>query len=176
MLHLTDMAPVTIFQLAKHILAVLRQHTIVADDWKLQKLCYFAHAHHLGLGLGPLVDTPFEAWRDGPVAPALRNNRQAITQAAPLPVEVQAHVNRVLVDYAHQSTAELCELSHYDVIPNTPWKVARQGIPDGAHASVCIDDATTAAYYRELLDLLDKPHEIVFEGTAAELLAEIAKA
>jgi uncharacterized phage-associated protein len=165
--------PVTIFQLAKHILLVLRQHTITGDDWKLQKLCYFAHAHYLGLGHGPLVATQFQAWRDGPVSPELRNGRASIQSADPLPVELQAHVNRVLVDYAHKSTNELCELSHYDLIPKTPWKFVRRDTPDGEHSSEPIPDDVTQDYYTELLAVLGKPVEIGFEGTVEELFAHI---
>ncbi len=37
----------------------------------LQKLVYYAHGWHLGLGLGPLIDEPIEAWKLGPVIRSL---------------------------------------------------------------------------------------------------------
>lgn len=40
---------------------------------KLQKLCYYVQALHLAIYGEPLIDTYFEAWVHGPVAPELYN-------------------------------------------------------------------------------------------------------
>lgn len=38
---------------------------------KLMKLCYIAHGCHLAIGGEPLFDDRIEAWRYGPIIPAL---------------------------------------------------------------------------------------------------------
>jgi len=59
MAHITDVAA--------HILDRRGPMTVM----KLQKLCYYAYGYHLAWEGRPLFPEHFEAWANGPVAPAL---------------------------------------------------------------------------------------------------------
>ncbi len=56
---------------ANCILEIAATHDQFPTPMKLQKLVYFTHGWHLGLGQGALCDEEVEAWQWGPVFPSL---------------------------------------------------------------------------------------------------------
>lgn len=104
----------------------------------LQKLLYFAHGHFLIRTGKPLVQGAFEAWKYGPVHPAVyqafreeagrpircravaRNVMTGATSPLALPedTEVRRHLSEVLRSYGALSPGRLVDISH---ARNGPW-------------------------------------------------------
>jgi uncharacterized phage-associated protein len=104
----------------------------------LQKLLYFAHGHFLIRTRNPLVQGAFEAWKYGPVHPAVyqafkdetdrpiqnravaRNVMTGATTAlaAPDDPEVRRLLRHVLRSYGHLSPGRLVDITH---ARNGPW-------------------------------------------------------
>jgi uncharacterized phage-associated protein len=98
---------------------------------KLQKLCYYAYGYHLAWEGRKLFPEHFEAWANGPVAPALyRLHRGRLTLAdGDIPGDPCAlddgereSVDLVLDAYADFSAHELSLLTHQEA----PWLKARK--------------------------------------------------
>lgn len=98
---------------------------------KLQKLCYFAYGYHLAWEDKPLFREPFEAWANGPVAPALYNlHRGRYTlQKGEIPSrpdrldDGQRESIDVVLEHMGRYTAhQLSEMSHQK---DGPWHMAR---------------------------------------------------
>lgn len=105
---------------------------------KLQKLLYFAHGIHLNETGDPLMSGHFEAWKWGPVHPAVyqafksagakaimfRAIKQNVLTGATNPISpaddiaARKAVRRVLDALGGMSDAELVDLSH---APGGPW-------------------------------------------------------
>jgi uncharacterized phage-associated protein len=104
----------------------------------LQKLLYFAHGHFLIRTGKPLVQGGFEAWKYGPVHPAVyqafkeeadrpiqsravaRNVMTGATSPIALPddAEVRRNLRDVLRSYGHLSPGRLVDIAH---ARNGPW-------------------------------------------------------
>lgn len=80
---------------AENIAAYIEETTGISNEWKLQKLVYYANAWALVWTGRPLVSDGFEAWRDSPVSrslymathhdhPLLEKNRSLITKSTSL--------------------------------------------------------------------------------------------
>jgi uncharacterized phage-associated protein len=54
---------------ANYFLSLAAAEGKLLTHLKLQKLLYYAHGRHLALSGEPLVESGFEAWPYGPVAP-----------------------------------------------------------------------------------------------------------
>jgi uncharacterized phage-associated protein len=99
---------------------------------KLQRLCYYAQAWHLVWEGKPLFPERIEAWRNGPVIPALYHAHRGKFTVADWPGgDPQAlddaereTVDEVLAGYGHLTPAQLSWLTHRE----EPWKHARQGL------------------------------------------------
>ncbi|MBV1702501.1 MAG: DUF4065 domain-containing protein [Hyphomicrobiales bacterium] len=111
---------------------------LVVTNLALQKLLYFAHAHHLIETKQPLVQGYFEAWQYGPVHPAAykafkaAGNRPINFKAErqeplsgrmqPIADEVSATVRhlvvRVITSYGRLTPGRLVEISH---ARDAPW-------------------------------------------------------
>jgi uncharacterized phage-associated protein len=98
----------------------------------IQKLAYFCHGWHLALSGEPLVNEPFEAWRFGPVLPALYHTLKVFS-SNPIPLDHPLVLNqptlsqgnwtsdlidRVLEVYGDRTPAQLIALSHHS---DGPW-------------------------------------------------------
>lgn len=57
--------------IANAFLALAEMDTCALTHMQLQKLVYFNHGWHLGLGEGPLSEEHAQAWEYGPVFPSL---------------------------------------------------------------------------------------------------------
>lgn len=97
---------------------------------KLQKLCYYAYGYHLAWEGRPLFPEHFEAWANGPVAPALYSRHRGrfrlaagdITgEAAVLDDGERESVDIVLANLGDLSAHDLSALTHNE----TPWVNAR---------------------------------------------------
>lgn len=102
---------------------------------KLEKLCYYSYGYHLAWEGRKLFPEPFEAWANGPVAPALyRLHRGRFNlQAGDIPGSPEAldagerdSVDVVLDGYGGFSAYQLSQLTHRE----PPWINARER--DGA--------------------------------------------
>jgi uncharacterized phage-associated protein len=54
-----------------YVLELADRDSDQVSPMRLQKLLYFSHGWHLGLGQGPLIDDRVEAWKWGPVIPSV---------------------------------------------------------------------------------------------------------
>lgn len=98
---------------------------------KLQKLCYFSYGYHLAWEDEQLFPEPFEAWANGPVAPALYSCHRGRYNLAAGDIAGQPDaltgsqlesIDVVLENLRQYSAHELSEISHHD--PG-PWHAAR---------------------------------------------------
>ncbi len=128
---------------ANLLLDLADQFGIVVTHLALQKLLYFAHGHFLRENGQPLVQGGFEAWKNGPVHPAVyhafksagrepitdravgRNVMTGMARALDLPRDpvVLRQLRRVLDAYGHLSPGLLVHISH---APKGPWDVIQK--------------------------------------------------
>lgn len=121
---------------------------------KLQKLSYYSQAWHLVWEDKPLFDDRFEAWANGPVAPALyqlhRGHFEVVPAMIPsdsaLAPDEASTVEAVLGFYAEMSAWDLSHLTHNEA----PWRDARRDLPTGARSAAEITPASMAEYYGAL--------------------------
>lgn len=115
-----------------------RRNGSTITNLALQKLLYFAHALFLVERKRPLVSGNFEAWRYGPVHPAVyeafksAGDKPITTRAAgidvltgrrvelPLPDDddVRRHIERVMSSYGRLTPGRLVDISH---AKDAPW-------------------------------------------------------
>ena len=57
----------TAVAVADKLIRLSREEEIPVTPMQVQKLVYFCHAWHLGLGKGPLIQDAVESWQYGPV-------------------------------------------------------------------------------------------------------------
>lgn len=100
---------------------------------KLQKLVYYCQAWHLAWTEHTLFNEKIEAWRNGPVIPALFERHkghfklqpcffhQDNSKADSLSAEEKNIIDRVLDYYGSKDPHWLSQLTHME----TPWKIAR---------------------------------------------------
>jgi uncharacterized phage-associated protein len=126
---------------------------------KLMKLVYIAHGWWLAQRLSPLIPDEVQAWKFGPVIPALYQRtkqwgRGEITSKIPtwyfdsanaeLPSEATRFVEAVLDSYGKFDGIALSNLTHR---PGTPWShMYRDGLLNNA-----IPNDAIKAHYQELL-------------------------
>jgi len=131
----------------------------------LQKLLYFAHGHFLIRMRRPLVSGAFEAWRYGPVHPAVYQafkgeGSRAITARAvarnvitgethPLSIPddpfVRGQLRDVLRSYGHLSPARLVDISH---APNGPWATVVNKAQTSVALGLRISDTVTVECFK----------------------------
>ena len=128
------------------------------DPMKVQKLVYFAHGWHLGLGKGPLSIDEVQAWRWGPVFPNLYHavkiwgtgpimepiralevhNRKFRWGSPSVPADkayADTLIRRVWEVYGPMRTISLSQLTHDE---GGPWDVTWKKAP-GQHGLVIPD-------------------------------------
>lgn len=141
--------------IANLVLDLAEPDGVPVSPMKLQKLVYIAHGWHLGFGYGPLVSEAVQAWRYGPVIPAVYaafasfgskpiTNRRAddfklhdgklTISRVQLPDTPEAGLaNRVVLEvwnaYKQFSAVELSNATHK---PGTPWDEIKQNFPLGS--------------------------------------------
>lgn len=137
----------TVHDVAAAVLTRLGETTTM----KLQKLVYYCQCWHLARHDSPLFDEPIEAWREGPVAPALykRHKTQLHVSSWPPgdesaldPGELSS-IEWVVSSYGHFSAMQLSQMTHNEL----PWVMARQGVPDGVPSSEEINQKIMKDFY-----------------------------
>lgn len=142
----------TVHDVAAYVLE--RQGEMTA--MKLQKLCFYSQAWSLVWDDAPLFSEPFEAWANGPVAPALYREHSGLFTVRPSdltrgdPTTMTrpqiATVNAVLKYYGKKTAARLSDLTHNE----RPWLDARGDLPAGARSNVEITPSAMVEYYGAL--------------------------
>lgn len=118
---------------------------------KLQKLAYYSQAWHLVWAETPLFDDEIQAWMNGPVVRTLYSDHKGRFTISEWPKgdpsrlsdEERANIDAVIDAYGKYSGQQLSELSHSE----EPWRVTRNGLPDGVGSSRVIDPDLIQAYY-----------------------------
>lgn len=123
---------------ANLLLEMAAERGLTASNIVLQKLLYFAHGVYLTVYGGPLVSGYFEAWKFGPVHPAVyqvfksagdspidfRARRIDVVSGVTFPIaspdspEVRGILERVLIAYGTMTPGRLVEISH---AKHAPW-------------------------------------------------------
>lgn len=131
----------------------------------LQKLLYFAHGHFLIRTSTPLVQGAFEAWKYGPVHPAVY---QAFKSEADKPIQIRAsgrnpmtgeartleipddsqvrrHLREVLRAYGNLSAGRLVDISH---ARNGPWATVVNKATTSIALGLRISDSVTLECFK----------------------------
>lgn len=125
---------------------------------KLEKLVYYCQCWHLARHGVPMFDESIEAWREGPVVPALyqkHKGQREITswpsgRAANLTVEEDKTVDWVVEKYNTFSAIELSRMTHFEL----PWRLARGDLPESASSTTPIRlDVMKNFYGRQRADV-----------------------
>lgn len=133
----------TIYDVVAYILQKRGQITAI----KLQKLVYYSQAWSLVWDEKPLFQEEFQAWDNGPVAPALYAEHQGLFMVTSCPkgnpdkltTQERETVDAVLGFYGDKSAQWLCDLTRQE----QPWK--------NAHISKdVISFADMAQYYTSI--------------------------
>lgn len=95
----------------------IRSRRFLLGEVQLQKLLYYVQAWSLVWDGQPLFRERIEAWKLGPVVPALRHMPEWIGNEDALSAEEQATVDAVL-EYYHQTGSDLIGLTHSE----GPWQ------------------------------------------------------
>lgn len=139
-----------VFQVAKYIIEKMGPVTTM----KLQKLVYYCQAWSLAWDDKPLFEDDFEAWANGPVAPALFNRHRGkfvannelfkdIDITDSFDKDSIETMDAVIRDYGDKSPQWLSELTHSEA----PWIEARKGCSPGEYCSAVIDKESMRQYY-----------------------------
>jgi uncharacterized phage-associated protein len=153
--------------IANTFLRLGRQARQGLDPMQMQKLVYFGHGWHLGLGNGPLITEPIEAWDYGPVVASLYRQLkpygagqilEPIRDFVPKPMggfiltslevddeEETAFLKRILDVYGKRSALELSEITHRE---ETPWSKVRATFP--GRRGIIIPDSLMENYFKQL--------------------------
>jgi uncharacterized phage-associated protein len=121
---------------------------------KLQKLVYYSQAWSTVWDDRPLFRERIEAWANGPVVRELydlhrgqfevrtwpQGNPQALDE------EQRSTVDAVLEYYGPRNAQVLSDMTHRE----EPWRVAREGLPDGERGNREITLASMSEYYSSL--------------------------
>lgn len=119
---------------------------------KLQKLVYYSQAWHLVWEDKALFRETIEAWANGPVVPTLYKMHKGQFSLKPkffggkiekLSEKNKSVIDRVLKFYADKDSQWLSELTHLE----EPWKLARQGLPEGERGARTITLESMSEYY-----------------------------
>jgi uncharacterized phage-associated protein len=124
---------------------------------KLEKLVYYCQCWHLARHGVPLFEEAIEAWRQGPVVPALyRQHRGLYTvsswpsgDGSQLTPAQRRTVKWVGAEYGGFSAIELSRMTHSEL----PWRAARGALPESAPSSIPLSTDMARNYYsRQLAD------------------------
>ncbi|KAA6405409.1 Panacea domain-containing protein [Candidatus Tokpelaia sp.] len=126
---------------ANAFISLAKQRNKMLTPMQVLKLVYLAHGWTLGYTGKPLIHDKIEAWKYGPVVPALYETIRAY-RSAPIPYPVPAPpdeqlsdeqsdmIRRVYNTYENMDGIQLSNLTHQQ---NTPWdKIYNQGTGDWA--------------------------------------------
>jgi uncharacterized phage-associated protein len=126
------------------------------DTWRLQKLVYYAQAVSVATTSEPLYAERIEAWRNGPVVPALydlhrqRRTIDSIPKGNPDQLTSADHalIDRTLELYGDRTGDWLSKQTHIE----EPWRAARPGLHPKAPSNAQISVESMRAYYSQILN------------------------
>ncbi|MET0154859.1 MAG: type II toxin-antitoxin system antitoxin SocA domain-containing protein [Rickettsiales bacterium] len=126
----------------------------VLPAMKLQKLCYYAQAWSLVWDEQKLFDNRIEAWANGPVTTGLYASHYRQYEVAEIKdgdssklADFQKEtIDKVINFYGGYTSKQLSDITHME----EPWKIARQGVPDGERSNNEITLESMANYYGRL--------------------------
>ncbi len=118
---------------------------------KLGKRVYYCQCWHLADHESPLFDEPIEAWREGPVVPALYKRHRGdygvrtwpLGRSCNLNAEERSSVEWVVANYGGFSAVQLSRMTHNEL----PWKVARGALPESARSNEPVSLEVIRDYY-----------------------------
>lgn len=120
---------------------------------KLEKLVYYCQAWSLAWDEQPLFSENIEAWANGPVCPELFNSHRGkfVVNAEmysdydnfSFSRSQRETMDKVLDYYGDKTPVWLSDLTHKE----SPWIIARDGIPNGAACSNVITLDSMQQYY-----------------------------
>ena len=148
--------PVSVLDVAAYILSKTGEISAI----KLEKLVYYCQAWSLVWDEQPLFPEPIEAWRYGPVIPALYRyhrgqyliRRIGVGLPSKLSTAQRETIDAVLDYYGTMSAQALVNLSHSE----KPWQNARIGVSPDENGGREISLASMAEYYASLTADNDK--------------------
>jgi len=143
--------PVRAADVAAYLLARLG----TMQQLRLQKLLFYCQAWRVAYAKPRLFDDPIEAWAAGPVVPAVWRDHayEYMIESEPngdqtrLSLEQKLSIDAVLDRYAGFTGEELSQLTHRE----DPWKIARNGLPEGVRGSRLITVESMGDFYGRLL-------------------------
>lgn len=152
--------------IANRFLDLARRDKRALTIMQVLKLVYIAHGWMLGLYRRPLIADPIEAWRYGPVVPALYEQlrhfgARFITDrlsepltATPIDAEEQQIIVEVFERYGDKTGVQLSSITHTD---GSPWATYyRAGLPSLEIPQDIIED-----YYVDLAKAGEREHALV---------------
>ncbi|HST60035.1 MAG TPA: type II toxin-antitoxin system antitoxin SocA domain-containing protein [Longimicrobium sp.] len=121
---------------------------------KLQKLVYYAQAWSTVWDDRPLFPERIEAWANGPVVRELYDLHRGQFDVrswpkgdpAALDEEQRSTVDAVLGYYGWRNAQTLSDMTHME----DPWRLAREGLPEGVRGNHEITLASMSEYYSSL--------------------------
>jgi uncharacterized phage-associated protein len=140
-----------VFDVAQYILDEMGELSAM----KLQKLVYYSQAWHTVWADRTLFKERIEAWKDGPVCPALWREHAneflvkkiARGDGATLDKRERRTVKNVLKFYGGRSAQWLSDLTHSE----DPWLDARRGSKPGESSNSIITASAMQRYYASLV-------------------------
>jgi uncharacterized phage-associated protein len=133
------------------VAAAILTRTGEVTTWKLQKLAYYAQSWYLVRHGKRLFEDDFEAWKHGPVVPALYRQHKGRNRVRDWPAgdagrlepTDQAFVDEIVGRYGRFTAEALSRMSHMEA----PWLVTRAGLTDDAKSSLVISSDLMRNFY-----------------------------
>lgn len=143
---------------ALYILQLLLRDEEEVSAMKLQKICFYAQSWYIAKYNHPLFKHDFQAWKYGPVSPALYeyhakkatvslNNTIIPGNVQNIAESDKEFIKAVVSIYGRFTGLQLSELSH----SQDPWKNARRGIPEGSPSNNEITIESIRDYFSKFL-------------------------
>lgn len=122
---------------ARDVASYIKSKTDVYGETQLQKLVYYAQCWSLAWDGSPLFEDEIQAWKNGPVLPALRHSNVSLDpdEGRLTDERARATVDAVLDYYARFNGSTLSGRSHRE----RPWVETRGTLPEGAPSARAID-------------------------------------
>lgn len=143
---------------------------------KLQRMCYFAQAWHLGNYGDPLVKNQFQAWVHGPVSPDLYEKYKDwgwnLIKRDPVDVtfenpDITKFLNTIYLAYKDMTDWELSAMSQR----HDPWTNARINVRPGGYSTNPISwDAMKKYYSRRISETKGGKREMKTKPTEGIML------
>ena len=141
--------------IAYYVVNYFQEREDFITNLKLQKLLYYVQGWHLAINKTPAFDEDFQAWIHGPVNNEVYQEyksfqwRPILAEHKPVTLneDLKQLVDKVLDVYGNDSAIELELRTHRE----TPWLIARDGLPEDATCNTIITKDTMYDYFSKLI-------------------------